>query len=298
MPLKLSHPILMKLRACVICFLAFAPFQVFAVPSDEVIQLRNFEVTATMVPIMIPYVQLLRIDDILRSTSEKLRILGFTVRKHSNSRCPLPPLCLIRSADYKRIYEPPGEPNLCPLDAKYADYYASSNQPNDFADLFLIIDTGVRDNGIYLRDMKSLLDDYYAFVEKRLLEAVVHYKAKDRKEFRNAEKYILPDEIVIIAKKESDAVTIAGRVGVVSDGRSVRLSRTKLDSLVSAKGPDYLVANASEIENLAPWRSAEPSLPIKQYGGTLYLIGWLHYRKTIFSDTHWDFVIPEIQNIR
>jgi hypothetical protein len=256
------------------------PAAVFA-RDEEPVRLPALRVSDDMDHWRFPVQELARLATELEKGSPAMKVRGLQVRPTRNSRCEIPPRIVLRD-DRGRATSGQSLGDYLPADPWPTIGFVSSNQPREFAEIYLVVATTPAPGDVRVGDLLGMLSSYGKFADEQIRLAAEHHGARSIDEFADAAKITRPDALVILAASAEAAHRISARMQVEPDDLRITLTREHIEWLAKST-PDLLVAMAGEVRELTPWRTAEPNPPVFDHGGALYLIGWFSYRPSLFA---------------
>ena len=260
--------------------------------AEEPVTLDAFTVHGRAETLALPYGQLLDLS--ICGGYRSFTLSEYILCLHKDAKPDQPLRHLLRPANGNTPREPTSASGIHRLDPQFRDYTASSNLPVQFNNLYLLFRASCLQtpDGLSLKALKQLLDDYQDFMTAQVARATKHYEAKKKDDFDEVHQLLFPDEIVVFLREETQAQALAVQLGIPRSGRALRIDRKKLNALVAERRPDpFAGLSISLVECITPWRQAEP-LPEPVDGATPLLVGWIRYRPSIFSFYRSDLIAP------
>jgi hypothetical protein len=267
-----------------------------AEPPSPLVALPDYTVKGSNPLKLVPYDQLLELQAVARREYNTFVLDRYTVRKYPNAVYREEVKSLIRDARGNKVKELTNDKGIDALSPAFAGLFASSNQPDDQAALYFLLQTRRTPDETTLGFAEDLLREYGEFIAARLAFAQQHYAVKRKEEFRDLYEVTVPDEIVVVATSDEAARRIAGKWGGSAVGRTVGFSKEQLGAARRKAGRDTLLAERpGDIDCIAPWRRGETA-PIVQNHAALLMIGFAEYRAHFFSPPRFDVVLPALRN--
>jgi hypothetical protein len=254
------------------------------------IRLDRFVVSEGLVAFMVPYDQLLNIAAETREGS--FHFSHYVLTKHADSSFSRPLKHLLRDASGAKLMEPEPVDGVFEINAEHKGSFASSNQPAEMSDLFLLFraDCLARGGKVSCAEVKGLLKDYQAYVERCIADSRKHYAAS-KNSF--SEVYLLtnPDQVLILFRTQVAAEEASRRLGLKAQGRALRIP----EKLLASEQADLMAQtlDTSVVEALSPWR-ANAELPTAINGCIPFIVGWVRYRSFAFQPYRCDLIMPGI----
>lgn len=267
-----------------------------AEPAPPVVALPDYTVKGSNPLKLVPYDQLLELQAVARRQYDTFVLDSYTVRKYPNAVYREDVKSLIRDARGNKIKELTNGEGVYTLSPDFAGLFASSNQPDDQAALYFLLQTQRTPDETTLGFAEDLLREYGEFIAARLAFVQQHYAVKRKEEFRELYEVTVPDEIIVVATSDEAAGRIAAKWGGTAAGRTVGFAKEQLADARRKAGRDARLAeHPGDIECIAPWRRSETA-PLVQNHAALFMIGFAEYRAHFFAQPRFDVVLPAMRN--